>query len=242
MRTHLGVGLGLLVVLASGIANAEITQQDNWTQRFANAAGYPNGTVASFAIAPGSQRILLVAIASLSDSGQQSVTSISYGGMPMLLAQGDGDVNAAQHTYLYYLLEEGIKPLASVSRPLNVSISGGAPGANLVYSAVFAGVDQTAPFTDRKGWSSGATRSPNIGPFNPGLSMNPGDWPIEVILLHCLQGTGCSSPPTVGVWASGWDTPDSLIVNASAPGGAMPRFYLAGCGHYGVLELSNDHA
>ena len=128
-------------------AQAAISQPGAWASQYASAT-YPSGTVnAAYTVAAGSNRLLVVAIASTRTTVGSQTVSVSYGGQSLYLAAGDGGSTATwNHSYLYFLDEAGIA--AAANDDLNVTITDGTAYYTWVYAAVFAGVDQGMLFTD----------------------------------------------------------------------------------------------
>jgi hypothetical protein len=191
MRSSLRVGLSLFLALSSGAAEAAITQPTAWTSVYEGDT-YPVLTGLAMPIPPGSGRVLLVAIGSRSTLAAAQGVSVTYGTIPLALAQGDPADLAQQHTYLYYLTEADLA-LAS-GQNLAVTVAGGISAYTWVYAAVFAGVEQPplGPFTDTAGWARSSDGAA-VGPFSPALSFGAGDWPIEAILLQRSGRTRATS-------------------------------------------------
>ncbi len=191
-----------------GTPSTVITTQADWLQQYASTA-YPAGTVnASYAIAAGTDRMLVVAIGSTRTTvGTQSV-SVTYGGQAMTLAVGDAtNATNRNHTYIFYLNDAGIA--AASGDDLDVTITGGTSYYNYVYAAVFAGVDQTTVVTDARNYFSGATANATVGPFSAGLTINQGDQAIEVINL--ARSTAGAGVRTVTTWSNAtWPSPSSV--------------------------------
>jgi predicted CxxxxCH...CXXCH cytochrome family protein len=218
-------------------ATAAITQQASWTSQYASTA-YPSGAVnASYTIAAGTNRILLVAIASRTSTAAAQTVTVTYGGQALTLAQGDAGSSSQQHTYLYYLKDAGIAAASGAS--LNVTVTGGTAAYTWVYASVFAGVNQTTPFTATQNFNSGSTGSTSVGPFASALTENTNDQPIEVIMLQ-RSSTGTTAR-TISAWeqtpeAWGNTTGASIPVSVSYNDAAyMPQMYIT----HGAVPASN---
>jgi len=185
-----------------------ITTQSAWAQQYANGT-YPAGTVnASYSIAAGTNRVLVVAIASTrSVAGTQSV-GVYYGGKPLTLATGDAtNATNVNHTYLYYLNDADIT--AATTTVLNVQITGGTSYYTFVYASVFANVDQTSIYTDAQNYFSGATANATVGPFASGLTIGEGDQAIEIVNL--ARSAVGNAVRTVSTWSNtSWPNPSTV--------------------------------
>ena len=233
MSRSLAIGLLVLLSSAAGTAKAAISQQAAWTSQYA-AAAYPAGAVnAAYAIGAGSGRVLVVAIASTRTTvGAQTVT-VTYGGQALTLAAGDGGSAVTwNHSYLYYLNDAGIA--AAVGSSLNVTITGGTAYHTWVHAAVYAGVDQTTPFTDAENYN-GATANNTVGPFSPTLTINANDQAIEVVNL-ARSATG-TTVRTITTWAAGWTTAGVSPRRASQRIGPTATMYIR---DRNVLTAAND--
>jgi len=174
----------------------------NWTQTYANAT-YPAGAAGSFTVPAGSNRLLVVAIASTSTAvGAQTVTNVTWGGKPLTLASGNGAVTTLwNHTYLYYLKEADIASASGTA--LTATITGGTSYYTYVYAAVYTGVDQTNPVPSAQSYTS-TTLNTAVGPFSPTLTVDPFHQAVEVVnLARSASGT---TGRTITTWATGWTT------------------------------------
>ncbi|NJC87132.1 MAG: hypothetical protein FIB02_01135 [Desulfuromonas sp.] len=189
----------------TGTGPATIGTVNAWAQQY-NQAGYPAGTInAAYAVGAGSQRLLVVAIASTRTAVGNQTVSVTYGGQALTLAAGDGSSTATwNHSYLYYLDEAGIQAAQAVPDDnLNVTITGGTALYTYVGAAVFGNVNQTTPFTSTQNYNSNAGNT-TVGPFNPALTINDGDQAIEVVNL--ARSTTGTTGRTITTWAAGWET------------------------------------
>ena len=197
----LAIGLLVLLSLAAGTAQADISAQSPWALQYSQIA-YPAGAVATYSIAAGSGRVLVVAIASTRTNVGSQTVAVTYGGQALTLAAGDGTSAATwNHSYLFYLNDAGIS--AAVGSSLNVTITGGTGYYTWVYAAVYAGVDQSTPFTDARNHNS-ATANATVGPFSPTLTINANDQAIEIVNL--ARGDLGNNARSITTWASGWTT------------------------------------
>ncbi|WP_300978553.1 DUF642 domain-containing protein, partial [Flavobacterium sp.] len=141
-------------------ATGQISQPTAWTKAY-DTNSTLTYTGVNFAIANGSNRILVVAIAStFTDAGgsgtQADPTVITYGGVTLTKAVDNGETDGRMHTWLYYLKDNAV--MNGTSRPLNVTggaVSGSTLANMTVWYSVYAGVDQTpATYTTGNGFNN----------------------------------------------------------------------------------------
>ncbi|MFH2040716.1 MAG: Ig-like domain-containing protein, partial [Chloroflexota bacterium] len=231
--------LMILSMLLSGTAinpvKAAVSQTASWTSQYASSS-YPSGVVnPNYTVATGSNRLLVVAIASTrTTDGSQTVSNVTFGGQALTLADGDGSSSGTpNHSYLYYLTEAGIQ--AASGNSLNVTISGGSSYYTWIYAAVFEGVDQTTPLTDAENRND-SSGDRDVGPFSPTLTIASGDQAIEIVNLACSSSWFCS-PRTIGSndWATGWTV--SGVAPASRSGYPSATLYIR---NRSVTTAAND--
>jgi hypothetical protein len=139
----------LFIILFSVFVNTvsgQITQPTAWTKAYDQTSSTGTGT--SFAVAAGTNRILVVGITTTFNNNgngtQADPSTISYGGVTLTKAVGNGGTNGRMHTWLYYLKDNAV--MDATSRALNVT-AGAVSAASLanmtVWYGVFAGVDQS---------------------------------------------------------------------------------------------------
>jgi hypothetical protein len=175
-------------------ALAAIGLLDPWTSRY-TAVAYPTLTsIPLFAVPAGTQRLLVVAVASTRGTRGSQTIDVSFGGVWLTQAEGDAGANSRQHTYLFYLLDADIP---SGNQRLVVSITGGASSRNFVYTGVYSGVDQSTPITSSRNFNSLNVVNGNVGPFSTDLLIGSGEQAVEVINL----ATGTR---TISGWATYW--------------------------------------
>ncbi|MCI9844383.1 T9SS sorting signal type C domain-containing protein [Flavobacterium pectinovorum] len=142
----------------------QITQPTAWTRAY-NTNATSTYTGLSFSIAAGSNRILVVAVTTtFTDAGgssPQADPTITYGGVTLTKATGNGETNGRMHTWLYYLKDNAV--MNGTSRPFNVTggtIQNSALANMMVWYAVYAGVNQSpATYTTGDGLGNGSTAS-----------------------------------------------------------------------------------
>jgi hypothetical protein len=217
-------GILLFILVCGGLtapgggrtARAAVNMLQAWSLEYSDVV-YP-GTF-SYAVNPGFERLLVVAISSTrSNNGSQTV-SVSYDGQPLMLAEGDGGSSTRSHTYLYYLLDT---PSVMDGSSRNVVISfnaGGTARWNFVYVGVFSGVDQTTPIGSSQNHYRTAL-SATVGPFAPALTINSGEQAVEIINLNRTNGT----VPSITTWAANWS---SVITSCNTPACTRYRSYIA---------------
>jgi Fibronectin type III domain/NapC/NirT cytochrome c family, N-terminal region len=215
VRTAAAVAVAFLA-LQTAPARAAISQQAPWTQEFAGTTAYPAGTVdAAYAVAAGSGRLLVVAVSATRSAAGTISCSASYGGTAMTLAAGDGaSASTWNHSFLFYMPDTPAL-MDGTGRALAVTCSGGTAYATWVFSAVYAGVDQTSPLTDARNYNSTSTTSTAVGPFSPGLTIGANDQAIEIVNL--ARSAASTTARTIITWATGWSTagqaPASVATN-----------------------------
>ncbi len=118
-----------------------------WAKAYDQASGTATGI--NRTILNGSNRVLVVGIVTASASSQivgdvnGDPTVITYGGVTLTKATGNGLTSGRMHTWLYYLKENAV--MDNTARPLNVTMAGAIVNMT-VWSAVYAGVDQSLPY------------------------------------------------------------------------------------------------
>ncbi|MFL5748579.1 MAG: hypothetical protein ACJ751_28155, partial [Niastella sp.] len=121
----------------------QITQPTAWANLYNVATGTASGN--TFAVAGGSNRLLVIGITtSHTSSGTvQDPTTITYGGVTLTKATGDGASSGRMHTWLYFLKDNAI--MNGAAQALNVTMGTASQTiVNMtVWYTVFAGVDQT---------------------------------------------------------------------------------------------------
>src|SRR6266568_2915347 len=215
------VGLGL----SGGVARAAISSQSPWASQFAGTTTYPSGTVnASYAVAAGSGRLLVVAIAATQTAAGAITCSASYGGTALTLAAGDGTSTATwNHSYLYYMKDTPAL-MDGTGRALAVTCTGGTAYASWVYAAVYAGVNQTTPITDAKNYNGGGTGDTAVGPFSPALTINANDQAIEIV--NEARISAGTTARTITTWAAGWPTTPGVAPAAIITRGQTAQLYI----------------
>ena len=154
-----------MVLFVASTGFGQITQPLTWTKAYDQTTFV--GTGISFPIAAGANRILVVGLTTTFDddkgSGNQAdPATISYGGLTLTKATGNGVTSGRMHTWLYFLKENAV--MDATSRPLAVT-GGAVTGATLanmtVWYAVYAGVDQTpATYTTGNGLNNNGSNGP----------------------------------------------------------------------------------
>ncbi|MFC0779593.1 T9SS sorting signal type C domain-containing protein [Flavobacterium sp. HJSW_4] len=137
--------IGMFFAFGNSVSG-QITQQIAWTKAYDSAS--LTGTGVSFATTPGSNRVLVVAIATTFNrnggDGTQADPTISYGGVNLTKATGNGSTNGRVHTWLYYLKDNVVMDGSSYA--LNVTggaVSGSTTGNMTVWYSVFDNVNQS---------------------------------------------------------------------------------------------------
>ena len=191
--------------------------QADWTSLYAGTA-FP-GTY-SYTVNSGTDRLLVVGLASdITANATQSAT-VTYGGVSLVKQVTDETTNDRQHSWLFYLKDNAV--MNGSAQNLVVSITGGTASRNYVYAAVYSGVDQTTPITDSKSFNPGTGTGTAVGPFASALTINSGDTAVEMVSLYRSASTAAR---TVSAWASGWSS--SLGPNSGNDGTNSGSAYAA---------------
>ncbi len=173
--------LTFVMSLIAGQLPAQVATLQNWTNLY-------HGTITmqqdiNYPVAEGSNsnRVLVVAIAADRSASGVVTVSLSYGGQPLLLADGDMGLSVRQHTAIYYLDEAGLDNAGS--NLLSVSVSGGTIGFTDIWAALFDYVDQADPFTGIQKYTSMSTAVSGFS-LAPPLSIDAYDKAIEVVSAY----------------------------------------------------------
>lgn len=209
-------------------SHATPTAPNAWTSAYAGAAFPASASLATLTIPPGSNRLLVVAVAStrtavgaVTITNNAGTTAPAFGGKTMTLATGDaGSATTWNHSALYYLKEADIA--AASGAALDLKIAGGTSYYNYVYYRVYTGVDQSTVFSDAKNYNI-ATANATVGPFSPTLTVNANDQAVEVINLS-RSATGTTAR-TISTWATGWTTA-GIQPAAVVTGGPCAQLYI----------------
>ncbi|MEI6604225.1 MAG: LamG-like jellyroll fold domain-containing protein [Verrucomicrobiota bacterium] len=213
--------------LTRATSNPGITELSAWSNIYHGTVTQAQNFTYTVPSGSGSNRILVVAIASSRTSvGTRSVT-LSYGGRTLTRANGDMSNNVRQHTALYYLTEAGLD--AATSTTLAATISGGSSRVTDIFAAVYDGVDQVNPITDSKQYNGGTTAVSTFA-FATGLTVSPGNQALEIISADLL---GSTIPRTVTSYATNWslaaeqtyttsDAVRNMVMKRPIPTAAIP--------------------
>jgi len=220
----IAVSISLMAVTP---ASAAITNPQAWSLVYGNTA-YP-GTY-TYSVPAAINRVLVVAVSSTQGTAVAQTATVTYGGQTLTLAVGDAGTLARQHSYLFYLNEAGIAAAeAAVDTNLVVTVTGGTSNYNHVYAAVYAGVDQDSPITNSRNYNnSGANTA--VGPFAPALTIDTGDWAVEVINITRTTGLPLTVR-TINAWATNWSSafgPNSQPYTANAQTAYIATNFTAG--------------
>ena len=224
----LALALGMLVALPAQKASAAITNPGTWTNRYHSTSTLPGAAAASFAVAAGTNRILVVGVeVEGSSSGTLTVTSVTYGGVAMTLAAGDGGTSLSMHTTVYYLVDNTVMDGTNKTLAFNAMAFGGTLTAANVWSAVYAGVDQTTPIADTANYNSGGTGVTSAA-FATAMTVNAGDQAIVVASAARATSAVTWNAPTN--WTKGNNQPTGTtglgyVAYRTIPGTNTPDAY-----------------
>ncbi len=180
-----------------------------WTTEY-NSTAFPAGSInGAYSIAAGSNRVLVVVVASTRTSAGAMTASVTYGGQNLVKAVTDeASDTAQQHSWIFLLADSGIS--AAVGSSLVANVSGGTSNNTIIHAAVYAGVDQATLLTDSQNFNSAAGSNSTIGPFATALTINSGDLAVEVVNLT-RNNNGAAR--TISGFAAGW----ASAINATQP-------------------------
>jgi hypothetical protein len=135
--------VSILAALPPQKAIAAITNPQAWTNIY-HSSTKPGESAASFAVAAGTTRMLVVALTYSASSGNSTLTlpatSVTYGGVKMELAVSDASTGARPHTLLFYLKYTS-SVMNGTTQSLNVYITSTFTFyMNDIYYAVYEGV------------------------------------------------------------------------------------------------------
>ncbi len=180
-------------------ADAAVTMSA-WTTLYTGTA-YPTATSVAYTVPTGNNRLLVVAVASnRSAIGAQSAT-ITYGGQPLILANGDMTTTTVrQHSAIYYLNESGIK--AATTSNFALTVGTGTANGVAIYATTLTNVDQSTPIaaSQIKTPSTTTTLTPI---FVTALTTNANDKSISIMnAFRTASGTA-----SVATAAANWTMP-----------------------------------
>ena len=212
--------LGMFFVYANSVSG-QITQQTAWTSAYDQTNLTGAGT--SFTIAPGANRVLVVAITTTftvaggGDGTQADPAVISYGGIALAKATGNGTTSGRVHTWLYYLKDNAV--MDNTSRALNVT-GGTVTSATLanmkVWYGVFANVDQSpATYTAGNGFDNSSPTGATAK-LTTAMGVNANE---QAIYISNFYNDTANATPTYTInanWASGG------VGNGGSAGGGNP--------------------
>jgi predicted CxxxxCH...CXXCH cytochrome family protein len=200
-------------------SHAAITAPNTWTSAYAGTTFPNSATLATLTIPAGANRLLVVAVAStrsavgavvITDGAGTASSTPTVGGKSLTLAAGDATTTTNwTHTALYYLKEADIAAMTGSS--LSLRITGGTSRYNAVHYRVFTGVDQTAPITDAKNYTS-VTSSTTFGPFASALNVGANDQAIEIASI--TPSTASTTSRTI-TFNSTWSTAGLTSTNTT---------------------------
>ena len=199
--------LAMVLLMSTGMTDAQITQPRAWTKAYDLTSGSATGT--NFAIAAGSNRLLVVAISHvISSSNTLSDPSvITYGGVTLTKAAGNGTTSGRMHTWLYYLKDNAV--MDNTSRPLNVTISSSNLLNLAVWYAVFAGVDQSpASYTSQNGINN--TEASGPAQLSSAMTVNANQQAVYISSVYSYQSTTVPAYTININWTSGGSNTGSV--------------------------------
>ncbi len=177
------------------IGPASVGALSAWTNFYHGTA---DSQSSSYTVPAGSNRLLVVAVASAMTAVGARTVTLTYGGVALTDVGGDMGLSAPrQHTELYYLNEAGIESALSTTLAFTVNL--GTTRVNDVFVAVFSGVDPITPITNYQNYNSGTGTTTNPV-FSPVLTVNAHDQAVEII---SSDRTGSTTTRTIS-YATNW--------------------------------------
>ncbi|WP_281321928.1 HYR domain-containing protein [Flavobacterium aestivum] len=176
----------------------QVTQPTAWTKAYDQVSG--TGTTSSFAIANGSNRILIVAISCTTSSSANGTepSPISYGGITLTRATSNVGTSGRMHTYLYYLKDNAV--MDNTSRALNVTLSGTLLNMTVWY-AVYANVNQAATYATGNNLNNNSGSGP--AQLSAAMAVNANDQAIYITSVYNDTNTTLPGYTINGNWTSG---------------------------------------
>ena len=196
----------IINLLVASVTFGQITQPTAWTKAYDQATSAGTGT--NITIAAGSNRILVVGItttySSAGGSGTQAdPTTISYGGVTLTKATGNGATSGRMHTWLYYLKDNAV--MDNTSRPINVTVGAvtGSTLANMtVWYGVYAGVDQ-APASYTTGNNLSNTDAATAAQLSTTMAVNANAQAVYISSIYNSLNTTIPTYTINANWTSG---------------------------------------
>ncbi|MGE4072798.1 MAG: C25 family cysteine peptidase [Lysobacterales bacterium] len=160
-----------------------MTELKGWTVEYNSTAAHPAGTInASFSVPAGTNRLLVVAVSSsTTGDSAQAAHSASFNAVALTRIAGTETNTDRAHSSIHRIA------LGTSSTPtvaaLAVTVSGGTINRDIVYAAVYEGVNQATPIaasqTSRDNSDDGT-----INAFGAGLAVGAGDLGVEIVAAH----------------------------------------------------------
>ncbi len=224
--------LMLLLFMGSFAVNAQVTTLQNWSSVYEGTSTATQTPTYNIATGSDSSRLLVVAVASTLQTNGTNTVTLSYGGRPLTLVQGDLTASSRQHTAIYYLSESNID--AATSTTLSVRVQGSSSIAETkVWAAVFDYVDQASPITNSRNLNSTSATS-NFA-FGTNLTINSGDQAILVANSCRLGNTTARAFDTY----NNFDLIDEITANYNPSGNTNDLGIRMGIFNYTTVPTSN---
>lgn len=182
------------------VAIGQITQPIAWTKAYDQSAAAATGS--SFAIASNPNRILIVGITAnnISSGTVADPTVITYGGVTLTKATGNGGTSGRMHTWLYYLKDNAV--MDNTSRPLNVTRGAGSAVNMTIWYTVFTGVDQApASYTNGNGFNNSSSSGPAL--LSAAMAVNANEQAVYISSIFNDNSTTIPGYTINANWTSG---------------------------------------
>ena len=187
----------LLMLFFVADSFGQVTTLQNWTNIYEGTSTNAQTSTYNVTAGTGSNRLLVVAIASTTRANSTNAVTLTYGGQPLVSANSDISTNNRQHTAIYYLNEAGLDAATNSTLSCRVQISSGSVVLTSVWAAVFDYVDQSSPITNSRNFNSSSNTNPFV--LGTNLSIAAGD---QAILVANSCRTGSTTARTFDTYAN----------------------------------------
>ena len=196
----------ILIIALFSIANlnkvnAQVSTLTAWTNVYNNNSTTAQTSTFSIPAGTGTNRLLVVAIASsTSPVGARSVASLTYGTKALTaVTAGDMSSTAIQaHTGLYYLKESDIQ--LATNTTLSFTVTGTGTKVTTVWYSVYDFVNQTTVITDSKNYNNGTTAGSSFV-FGTALNVNANN---QAVMVASSYRVGNTNARTISAYPTNW--------------------------------------
>jgi hypothetical protein len=200
----------LVLLLPFAAAHAQTSNLKAWSREYNSTTAPPGNINTAYSMPAGSNRVLVVAIASTRTTAGTMTATASYGLQSMTPQISDATTSALQHTWIFTLDNAGIIA-AGANDDLAVTVSGGTHQYSVVYAAVYSGVNQTTPVSNSRNFNSGDTANNQVGGFGSALTIATGDQAVEIVNL--IRSANGDTTRTITGFAADWSVAAGPVTN-----------------------------